>query len=382
MQKALTLRTLESLKPQTKRYDVRDSHLPGFGVRVGTGGQITFMIAYRYGTKQRRVRLGRYPLLGLAEARERAMEMLRKVDEGGDPSVSRRSHSHRVEHVVDEFITKYAKPKNRTWADTQALLRREFVSRHGHRDIRTITRAEILDILDANVERGAPYQANRARSQLMKLFNWCIERSYVDRNPVQGIKPLTKERKRDRILTNDEIKRLVALCRKEGYPFGDLYLMLLVTGQRRGEATGMRWSEIDRDARVWRMPSERTKNDHPHSVPLSDMALAILDRVPRYIGSDFVFTTTGRSAVSGWGKPKDRLTQEAEVSGWRLHDLRRTASSGMASLGVAPHVIEKILNHVSGTISGVAAVYNRYGYEMEKRDALDRWGAYLDDLCC
>lgn len=381
MQKALTLRTLESLKPTGRRYDVRDAHLPGFCARVGPSGNIVFEIVYRYGTKQRRVRIGRYPLLGLTEARERAMEMLRKVDEGGDPSVSRRSHSHRVEHVVDEFITKYARPKNRTWADAQALLRREFVNRHGHRDIRTITRAEILDILDANVERGAPYQANRARSHLLKLFNWCIERSYVDRNPVQGIKPLTKERKRDRILTNDEIKRLVALCRKEGYPFGDLYLMLLVTGQRRGEATGMRWSEVDRDARVWRMPSERTKNDHPHSVPLSDMALAILDRVPRYMGSDFVFTTTGRSAVSGWGKPKDRLTTEAAVSGWRLHDLRRTASSGMASLGVSPHVVEKILNHVSGTISGVAAVYNRYGYDTEKRDALDRWGAYLDDLC-
>lgn len=207
MQKALTLRTLELLKPTGRRYDVRDAHLPGFNARVGSGGNITIEVVYRYGPKQRRVRLGRYPLLGLTEARERAMEMLRKVNEGGDPSVSRRTHSHRVEHVVDEFITKYAKPKNRTWADAQALLRREFVNRHGHRDIRTIARAEILDILDANVERGAPYQANRARSHLLKLFNWCIERSYVERNPVQGIKPLTKERKRDRILTTDEVSR-------------------------------------------------------------------------------------------------------------------------------------------------------------------------------
>jgi integrase len=153
--------------------------------------------------------------------------------------------------------------------------------------------------------------------------------------------------------------------------------LLLLTAQRRGEVAKMRWSQVDFVRRVWTIPSEVAKNGRAHEVPLSDMALKILGTLPRFVHADFVFTTTGHSPISGFGRMKRNLDTRMGVTGWRLHDLRRTAASGMARLGTAPHVIEKVLNHVSGTISGVAAVYNRHGYEQEKREALRRWASHL-----
>ena len=142
----------------------------------------------------------------------------------------------------------------------------------------------------------------------------------------------------------------------------------------------MRWSEIDLDAKVWVIPAELSKNGKPHVVPLNDFALRLLGEVPRFPDCDWVFTTTRRSPISGFSKALRHIHSQSETAEWRLHDLRRTAASGMARAGIAPHVVEKVLNHISGTISGVAAVYNRYGYDAERREALDKWGSFLDGL--
>ena len=142
----------------------------------------------------------------------------------------------------------------------------------------------------------------------------------------------------------------------------------------------MRWSELDLDGRVWVIPADRSKNGKPHVVPLSAYAVSLFTGIPRFLNCDFVFTTTRRSPISGFSKALRRLWVATDASDWRLHDLRRTAASGMARAGVAPHVVEKVLNHVSGTISGVAAVYNRYAYDPEKRQALEDWGAFLAKL--
>ncbi|SNS30771.1 site-specific integrase [Sphingopyxis indica] len=142
----------------------------------------------------------------------------------------------------------------------------------------------------------------------------------------------------------------------------------------------MRWSEVDLDVKQWVIPAGRSKNGKPHVVPLSSYAIKILNEVPRFLDCDYVFTTTRNSPVSGFSKMLRRLSEGSQTSDWRLHDLRRTAASGMARAGIAPHVVEKVLNHISGTISGVAAVYNRYGYDREKREALERWGEVLSRL--
>lgn len=154
-------------------------------------------------------------------------------------------------------------------------------------------------------------------------------------------------------------------------------LVLLLTAQRRGEVADIRWSEIDFDAATWTIPTSRAKNGATHLVPLSEDALQAIKSVPRLHNCDFVFTTTGRSPISGSGRLKARLDVSVKGEGWRLHDLRRTAATHMAVLGVQPHVIEAVLNHKTGIISGVAAIYNRYAYSVEKRAALELWAQHL-----
>lgn len=380
MRKALSDKTIAALKPALKRYEVRDAHLPGFGVRVSPTGQKSLFVSYRYGTEQRRMALGKYPRVTLAQARQKALDALRHVDDGIDPARVRRVQSHLVVAVLDEFIEKYAKVKTKGWKATKALLLREVVGPYGQRDIRKLQRVDIIWVLDDMVARGANAQANRFLAHVRKMLNWCVERGIIETNPANGIKAQCKEEARERVLNDEELQRLIPGCRKAGYPFGDLFEAMLLTAQRRGEVSGMRWSELDLPNRIWHLPAHRVKNARAHTVPLSEPVLRLLERIPRIAGSDFVFTTTGRSGVSGWGKPMARLCDDAAVHNWRLHDLRRTAASGMARHGVAPHVVEKVLNHISGTISGVAAVYNRYGYDAEKREALDKWASVVSDI--
>jgi len=160
------------------------------------------------------------------------------------------------------------------------------------------------------------------------------------------------------------LKALLRACRNDAYPFRQYVPLLLATATRRAELAEMRWSEIEGDK--WVIPTEHAKNGKPHVVPLSKFAQEVLAEVPRFLDCDFVFTTTHRSPVNGFSKMVRRLSEGSNTSGWRLHDLRRTAASGMVRIRVAPHVIERVLNHISGTISGVAAVYNRCGYDDEK----------------
>lgn len=380
MRKALTDKALEALKPQAKRYEVHDTYCPGLSVRVTPEGKKTFTVKYRYGLTQKRMSIGVYPRVSLAAARQRAMDAMRKVDDGTDPSKLRRQADLRVDAIVAEFITRYAKPRNRKWMESERILQREFVAVFGQKDIREVTRADVIEIMDGAIERGAHYSANRILSNVRKLYNWCIERGIVEKSPIVGLKAPTKEVARDRVLADDEIKAVLRACRNDTYPFRQFAPMLLATGQRRGEMAQMRWSEIDLDNKIWVIPTERSKNGKPHVVPLSSYALRLLADIPRFLDCNIVFTTTRRSPISGFSKALRRLWEATGATDWRLHDLRRTAASGMARASVPPHVVEKVLNHISGTISGVAAVYNRYAYDPEKRDALEGWGQVLERL--
>lgn len=380
MRKALSAKAIEAFKPQVKRYEVHDLLCPGFSLRVFPTGRKVFTLKYRYGLTQRRLPIGVHPRISLAEARNKALEALRLVDEGIDPAARRRQLGMNVEAICGDFIRQYARPRNRSWKEAERILQREFVAVHGQRDIREIKRHDILDMMDGAIERGAAYQANRIHSNLRKLFNWCVERGIVDTSPVMGTKPPTREQARDRVLTDDEVLAVLRVCAKDAYPFRQFVPLLLATAQRRGEVSRMKWSQIDLDAKQWVIPAELSKNGKPHVVPLNDFALRLLAEIPRFVDCDWVFTTTRRSPISGFSKALRHIHAQSETSDWRFHDLRRTAASGMARLGVAPHVVEKVLNHISGTISGVAAVYNRYGYDAERREALDKWGELLDDL--
>lgn len=380
MRKALTNKTLEALKPQAKRYEVHDLHCPGMSVRVSVQGQKVFSAKFRFGLAQKRIKLGIYPRISLATAREKAMDIFRQVDEGIDPTKRRRTANMKVEGICHEFIRLHAQPRNKSWREAERILERELITTFGQRDIREIKRFDVLEMMDAALARGSSYQANRILSHIRKLFNWCVERGIVEASPIVGLKPPTKEISRERALNDNEIIRLLRACRNDVYPFRQFAPLLLATAQRRGELAEMRWSEIDFEAKTWVIPSERSKNGKAHVVPLSPFALRVLDEVPRFLDCDYVFTTTRKSPVSGFSKALRRLSEGSQTTNWRWHDLRRTAASGMARAKVAPHVVEKVLNHVSGIISGVAAVYNRYGYDDEAREALEEWGATLANL--
>lgn len=378
MRKPLTDKTLAALKPEARRYEVHDLHCPGLSVRVSPEGRKTFTIKYRYGAKQRRQTIGVYPRYSLAEAREKAMAALRQVGDGVDPQDRRRAPDLQVETVCRAFIEQYAKPRNRNWRETERVLEREFIPRCGQMEIGEVHRADVLEVMDAAIARGAGYQANRILATVRKLLNWCVERGIIAVSPINGLKRPHKEQSRDRVLKDDEIQRVLAACRNEAYPFRHYVPFLLATGQRRAETAAARWDEIDLEAGTWVIPAENAKNGKPHVVALSDFAVRVLKDVPRFASSPYVFTTTRQSPISGFTKALQRISDASDTTGWRFHDLRRTAASGMARAGVAPHVVEKVLNHISGTISGVAAVYNRYGYDAEKREALETWGAFLE----
>jgi integrase len=211
-------------------------------------------------------------------------------------------------------------------------------------------------------------------------MNWALDRGMIDVNPIAGLKPPHRERAREVVLSDKELLSLMQAADGEGYPFGDAVKLLVLTGQRRSEVAEMQWSEIDVGRAVWTIPATRSKNGQSHDVPLSGQAVILLRSLPRFLGSDWVFTTTGRGPISGFGRLKSRLQVVSETADWRIHDIRRTVASGMARMGVDPHVIESVLNHKSGIISGVAAVYNRYGYEKEKRYALDRWAGHVGEI--
>jgi integrase len=236
------------------------------------------------------------------------------------------------------------------------------------------------------IGKPARLVANRTLARLRALFNWAVEKERLVASPIGRMKLPTQEEDRDRVLTDDEIRWFWHACEKIGPPFGSLFRLLLLTAQRREEVAAMTWSEVDVDKSVWEIPRDRTKNGRAHEVQLSEAAVAVLRTLQRIDGIELVFTTTGETPVSGFSKAKRRLDAAMlahkgnAIPEWTLHDLRRTATSGMARMNFPPHVCDKILNHVGGTISGVAAVYNKFAYLDERRAALEAWGRYVEGL--
>ena len=300
--------------------------------------------------------------------------------------------------VVAEFIKKYVKVTNRSWQETERIFQREVIPVLGKKLITEVTRADVLALIDGIAERGTGYMANKTLAVVRKFWNWCLEKGKVEVSPVAHIKAPGKEVSRDRVLSDEEIGCVWIACDGMGWPFGLLYKLLLITGQRLREAAEMRWTDIDLGKKIWTVPRKKTKSDRLNVVPLSSLALEVLGQVPR-IGGEYVFSTTTRSPISGFSKGKARLdmlilevrresaieagadpTAIPEWPEWRVHDLRRTVASGMARFRVEPWVVEKVLNHATGQLSGVAGVYNRWGYIDEKATALATWARHVEGI--
>jgi integrase len=333
----------------------------------------------------------------LGDAREQARTALRFASEGRDPSALRiatqleaeASTRLRFGSVVAEFIERYAKPRNRTWPETERLLTKADLASWQDRDLRSITRQEILGVLDRMVERGAPVQANRLVAALRRFFGWAVERGLLDASPIASLKPPSAEVARDRVLSDEEVRAIWLAAAEIEFPFGPAVQLMILTGQRRSEVLEAEWREFDLERRLWSIPRERAKNDNGHAVPLAPITIELLRRLPK-VGSPprLLFTTNGRTPFSGVSKAMERLSARAgehlevdgELAPWRLHDLRRTFATGCARLGIPLHVVEKCLNHTSGTFSGVVAVYQRHEFLAERQKAMDEWASHLVNL--
>jgi integrase len=383
---ALTARSIESMKPGNARREVPDAHMPGLYLIVQPSGAKSWAVRYRFVGKPRKHTLGPYPRIDLKVARELGAKALRSAAEGRDLAEEKKQKAQAaddsVEAIVERFIERHLKRNYRPkpLKEAQRLLRVHIVAAWPRRPIGSITSKNLRDMLEKIVASGAPIVANRVHSIVRKFFNWCLENEIVAVSPCAGVKRPAAEASRDRVLTDAELKQVWQAADTMGFPFGPMVQLLILTGQRRGEVAGMQWAELDLDNALWVLPRERVKNDRRHEVPLAQQAVTIIEQLPRIVGSPLVFTLNGSKTINGFGKDKERIDKLAGVAGWTVHDLRRTCASGLAKMGVSLPVIEKILNHVSGSFAGVAGIYRRHDFADEKRDALQRWAYHVELL--
>jgi integrase len=381
----LTKSAIDAL-PTTKSDVVYwDAASPGFGMKVTPKGRKVFIMLYRTGgagSKLRKYTIGPYGRVTLHQARVAAQKVFAAKLEGRDPAAEKREAKRRavadlVEDLLETFITQRLS-QNRSAAETSRLLRREVGKPWVGRSIHAIGKRDVVEVVSAIVQRGAPGAANKTLKSLKTFLRWCVGQAVLDQSPAEGVPLPRKEVARDRVLSDTELTQVILAARKIGGPYGAIVELLALTGQRREEVACLHWEELDLDQRIWTIPKARTKNAKAHIVHLSRQALVVLKRTDQR--GPLVFTLLGTKPFQDFTHAKRRLDQLSGVTGWRLHDLRRTCVSGMARLGVAPHVADKILNHQAGTISGVAAVYQRHEFLWERRQALDLWGAHIGKI--
>lgn len=418
----LTDKAVETLsRPKQGRRDKYDSLAPGLHVRVSERGRKQWCLVGRMAgeARQRRYHLGEFPHMGVEEARLAAQAYRAKLRAGIDPRDELlRSLEDRKALLLDSQLESYFKAQVRSLrsgAEVERVFRRDVLPTWQGRSVREISKADVARLVRSIAtgegrkiqgEKGpfepAPLMANRTLAYIRAFFRWLVSQNEIVADPTEGLKGATKEKSRERKLTDDELAEVWHAAEGLGYPFGAFVRALILTGQRRSEVAEMRWSEVDLDRAVWVLPASRMKGDVEHRVPLSQSMLDLLVAVPRHKKCDFVFAgeprrakgakgeaATVRPAIAGFSDGKERLDTaihaariEADpgaeaMPSWRLHDLRRTFSTGCAKLRIPQEVTEAAIAHRSGKQSGVAGVYNVYEYEDEKRTAMETWARHV-----
>jgi integrase len=330
-----------------------DDDVPGLGLRLRAGGKRSWIFQYQLGSKQRRMTLGTAGALSLGAARKTAAELHARVRLGEDPAASRREGQRRAADTVEATLRLYLPEKKQalrpgSYKGVERHLLRYARPLHGL-GVALVTRRDVASVIASVGATSGSSTANRARASLSAFFAWCIGRGLVETNPVIGT-PIAPEQSRDRVLSVTELATVWRAYGDDAY--GAIVRLLMLTGQRREEIGGLRWDEVHNDMIV--LPGERTKNKRTHVVPLSGPAQTIIAAQPRT--GEFVF---GRAFVS-WSRGKRQLDEHAQIAPWVVHDLRRSAATGMAEIEIAPHIIEAVLNHVSGHKAGVAGTWGAH----------------------
>jgi integrase len=390
-----------------------DTQEQGLGIRITAAGARAFVLRYVAQGRERRMTLGDFPALTLTAARQIARERKREVARGADPLAAKAAARGALTlgKAAEAYLAareagdgRRAALKPRSLEEARRALERHWKPLHGL-PLAAVGADRIAARLDGIAKASGPVAANRARANLSALFAWAVRKRYVVANPVAGTEPAVAESalRRGRWLSDDELRAVWQATEGSG-DYSAIVRLLVLTGQRREEVGGMRWGELDLGAALWSLPGERTKNGLPHDVPLSAEVLAILRALPRMPGRELVFGS-GRGPFSAWSSCKaalDGKIAKARAAArlgrplargerpdptldalpeWRLHDLRRTLVTGMNELEIAPHVVEAVVNHVSGEAKrGVAGTYNHAKYNPQKRRALNLWGAHVAAL--
>ena len=430
MAKTLTAAAVKNYRPGKGRREIPEGGCPGLYLVIQASGHRSWALRFRRPSgRPAKLTLGPVdlsgkeaegvPVLGqpltLASARRLAADIGHQRALGrdvvADYDASRRrqrsEHETRAKSTfaaaAKDFIEQYASKKTRRWRVTARLLGLRpmpegleiigggLADRWSDKPVAAIDGHDIFGLVDETRRSGVPGLERRrdgpteARARVMlaclsKMFSWLVQRRQVEKNPCAGVHRPEVSRARDRVLTDAEIVKFWSAVDAERKEFSGLLKLLLLTGCRLNEVAGMRRAELSDDGATWSIPGERTKNKRPHIVPLAPLAREILATMAG--DGELVFTTTGRSPISGWSRIKTSLDGAMRIPPWRLHDLRRTAATGMAEIGIAPHIVEAALNHISGAKAGVAGTYNRAAYAPEKRAALERWASHVQGLVC
>lgn len=369
---------IKSLAPKSKRYEVYDAKQPGFGLRISASGRKSWIIIGRQNGRKIRATIGTYPTLSLAAARVQATAAAHEMLTG---SYAQNKRSQLFEDVLQEWYSREQK-RNKSFMQVDNAVQYNVMPFLKGRKVDEITKADLLKIIDQIADRGAVYQANRVRAFMARFFSWCCERDILKQSPATFLPRVNGEVARDRVLQDHELAAVWNSAAALGYPFGTIVQLLILTGQRLNEVAGMKWSEVDLVSGLWTIEASRSKNRQNHTVHLSELSLHILHTVPTQGDRGFLFTTTGNTAVSGFSKFKKRLDKHSGVGEWRIHDLRRTVATVMSDrLSIQPFVVDRILNHRSGAIRGVAAVYQKGEFFEQRKQALLAWAQFVEKLC-
>jgi integrase len=389
-----TDRFIQNLEVKPERYDVREAD--GFAIRVAPSGTKAWQFIYTFEARKRRVTLGVYPGMGLKEARESCSKLRACLERGVVPvewqeeqerqtaeAKRKEEQTATVAQLVEEYLERWAKPRKRTWPEDQRMLNKDVVPRWGKRKAKEVTKHDVVKLLDEMQDRGATTTANRTLACVRKMFNFAVSRGVVDVSPCLGVQAPVAERQRDRVLTVEEIRAFWNGLDKAGMDEGTRLALRLqfLTATRKGEVVTASWNDFDLAGGWWTIPVESSKNKLAHRIPLSSQALAILERIKALAGdSPWLFPSRipGRHVIQT--SVDHALRKNLAVLGvesFTPHDLRRTAASLMTGMGISRLVVSKILNHVERSIT---AVYDRHGYDAEKRTALDAWGRRLESI--
>lgn len=432
MKEKLTITFLKAVQPQKepkKDLFVWDTELPGFVLKVTPAGRKIFFAEGRVGrgrgAKLRRVTVGPWGTFTVDEAREEAKRVLRKLEQGVDPveekkaadlaaeqaaseaaEIERKARENAFSAVAEQFLAAVVRGRLATADAQESVIKRRFIDEWGARDITTIGRRDVNAVLDAIAAEGHSIAAIKAQRIIRPLFAFAVDREIIAANPAAGLKLALDEEARDRVLTDGELAEIWKATEGLGAPFRQFVQLLILTGQRRNEVAGMRWDELDMEAGLWTIPAARSKNGKAHVVHLAPQALAVLKAVPRRKVLDggkverdcqHVMTTRGDAPISGFSKCKqllDKVILECRAKAmakyggnpeeavgmeeWTFHDLRRTFSTGGARLGIAMHIVERVLNHVPVALKGVARVYQHHEFMAERKSALETWGRHVE----